>query len=192
MNSLSLIFRRKVAVFVITTTLITPTACNKNPDEDSWHDPPGEPIGSSATACQGYLDRTDIQALLGDPTSLVDSGGVTSNTSGSCGLYDTKQKRYTLRFDITTNSGLFDPELKRGRVRRGAVVQNEKAVAFPEEVGGNARALVRLPMLYVVVFLRQGPMTAERLTRLLAIAGKIAATVPAPFGTAKPTPTPTR
>jgi hypothetical protein len=191
-NFLLLTCRIKVAVFAIAAILIALTACDRNPDEDSWHDPPGEPIGSSVTACQGYLDRADIQALLGDPTSLVDSGGVTSNTSGSCGLYDTKQKRYTLRFDITTNSGLFEPELKRGRVRPGTIVENDKAAAFPEEVGGNARALVRLPMLYVVVFLRQGPMTAERLTRLLAIAGKIAATVPAPFGTAKPTPTPTR
>jgi uncharacterized protein (DUF3820 family) len=177
---------------IFATILITLTACEKPPTKEDWYVPPGDPIGASATACNGLLARADIQTLLGDPSTLIDSGGITSDTSGSCGLYDPRQAKYIFRFDITTDTFMFDPELKDGLVRPGAIIQNKKAVAFPERTGGNARALVRLPRRYVVVFLRQGPMTAERLTRLLAIASKIAATVPAPFGTAKPTPTPTR
>jgi hypothetical protein len=179
-------------VLALTTLMALVVSCTSKEESTDRPTVEGKPIGASSKACQGYLDRTDIQALLGDPTDFIQTERLYSKTFASCGIYDTRQKRYTLRFDISPNTGLFGPELKRGRVRPGAIVENDKAVAFPEEVGGNARALVRLPMLYVVVFLRQGPMTAERLTRLLAIAGKIAATVPAPFGTAKPTPTSTR
>jgi hypothetical protein len=182
------------AWLTVATILLTVTACDAKPETDILDSVPGRPIGSGTTACKGYLARADVKELLGDPNDLIDSGGITSSTFGSCGLYDPKQNRYTLRFDVANRNigGEFDQQMKEGQARPGAIVQNKIAAAFPEPDGTEAKALILLPGTYVVVFLRQGPMTAERLTRLLAIAGKIAATVPAPFGTTKPTPTTTR
>jgi hypothetical protein len=151
--------------------------------------PDGKPIGASSTACGTYLNRSDLQALLGDPTRLVQTKMLETPMFGTCGLYDSKAREYILRLDVTTELAEFDRGMKNGRSRPSAVLRSANSAAFMEGVGSGARALVRLPKASVVVVLRQGPMTPERLNLLLDIAEKIAATVPAPFGTAKPTPT---
>jgi hypothetical protein len=164
-------------------------SCSSEKEPTSRFTPSGEPVGSSAKACGGYLDRSDLQAIFDDPTRLTQTKRLETLTLGSCGLYDPSEKRYVLTFDITPDRVEFDRELENDPPRPGAIFRGNNASAFNERVGGNARALVRLPRRYVVVYLRRGPMTPDRLNLLLDIAEKIAATVPAPFGTAKPTPT---
>jgi hypothetical protein len=185
---------RAAGVILILTAIIATSCTSSSNPKNNIIKPGGKPIGSSASACQGYLEREDIRSLVGDPTRFIQTERIYNDTFSTCGIYDPQQDRYILRFDVANRNvgGEFDQQMKEGQARPGAIVQNKIAAAFPEPDGTEAKALILLPGTYVVVFLRQGPMTAERLTRLLAIAGKIAATVPAPFGTAKPTPTPTR
>jgi hypothetical protein len=151
--------------------------------------PNGEPVGASSTACGRYLDLADLEMLFSDPAHLTQSNRLESPTFGTCGLYDPRQDRYVLTFDITPDTAMFDVQMKEERTRSGVIFRGPSAAVFPLVNGAESRALVRLPRRYVFVDLRQGPMTPERLNLLLDIAEKIAATVPAPFGTAKPTPT---
>jgi hypothetical protein len=178
-----------LAALIVASTTLLATSCTGSPKEPDRFLPPGVPIDDHATACEGYLDRAHIQALLGDPTTLTESSTMYSTSGGSCDLYIPKTHRYALGFKISHDNLLYDPQMKDGKKRPGAVIQDERAVAFLDENRTAARAIIRLPDAYVVVFLRQGPFSADRLRQILVIANKIAATVPAPFGTARPTPT---
>lgn len=161
------------------------TSCASNGEPENHPTPPGDPVGASSTACEGLLARADIQALLGDPTAFIDSSRIYNTGTGTCGLYNPRLGRYVLRVDITADLSLHDLSLRQAKDRPGAIVQDKNTVAFLDGDGVAARALVRLPNAYVVVFLRQGPFDPYRLTRALSIASKIAATVPKPFGTAE-------
>jgi hypothetical protein len=182
---------RRWAVVAILAVLVVVLSLRArfSEEEPDMAIPDGESIGASSTACGTYLKRSDLQALLGDPTSLVQTEMLETSIFGTCGLYDSKEGEYILRLDITTELIEFDRGMKNGRIRPSAVLRNANSAAFMEGAGSDARALVRLPRACVVVVLRRGPMTPDRLNLLLDIAEKIAATVPAPFGTAKPTPT---
>jgi hypothetical protein len=178
-----------LAALIVASTTLLATSCTGSPKEPDRFLPPGVPIDDHATACEGYLDRADIQALLGDPTTLTESSTMYSTSGGSCDLYNSRLKHYVIGFSITTDLTLYDPQMRDGRKRPGAIVQDRNSAAFLDGNGTGARALVRLPRRYVVVFLRQGPFSTDRLRQILVISNKIAATVPAPFGTARPTPT---
>jgi hypothetical protein len=176
-------------VLVITVAATFATACTSNDEPTRHATPRGSPVGAASTACEGYLERVDIQGLLGDPANFIQSANIFGSTTNTCRLYDPAAHRYVIQFNVTDNRSILDLQMREGQARPGAVIQSDNAAAFPDPDGSSARALVRLPRRYVVVFLRQGPITADRLRRILVIANKIAATVPAPFGTAEPTST---
>jgi hypothetical protein len=164
-------------------------SCSSKEDPAQRSTPNGKPIGTNVTACGEYLDRSDLRALFDDPAKLTQSERLETSTFGTCGLYDPSQDRYVLTFDIAMDMSLFNLQLEEGRRQSGAVIRSEASAAFTDLDGQAARALVRLPKRFIFVDLRQGPMTADRLNVLLDIAEKIAATVPAPVGTARATPT---
>jgi hypothetical protein len=178
--------RRLIAAPVVLVGCLLASSCTGGPDVPARVPPSGPTIGDHPTACKGYLERVDIQGLLGDPANFIQSANIFGSTTNTCRLYDPAAHRYVLQFNVTDSRSILDLQMREGQARPGAVIQSDNAAAFPDPDGSSARALVRLPRRYVVVFLRQGPITADRLSRILVIANKIAATVPAPFGTAEP------
>jgi hypothetical protein len=172
--------------FLIAISILASCASNKDPQ---FHPTPrGTAVGARSTACEGYLARSDIQALLGDPSLFTESSAFYRSGvgTGTCGLYDPSVDRYVLRFDISTDMALYNEQLEASRTVPGAISQNKRSAVIPDPNGLAALALVRLPKAYVVVYLRKGPFTPDRLSQVLDIASKVATAVPAPFGTSAP------
>jgi hypothetical protein len=172
-------FRRStmMAATSVVITWLFLVACS-GPEPTRPHDrpPPGQPVGTRTTACSGLLARVDLQALFDDPSSLVDTGFVDPEQVGDCRLYNVAQERYVLRVDIAAGSSDgYDLQAKEGRTYPGALVQ-ATGDAFPDPDGTTASAIIRTPLRYVVIILRQEPITPEKVRLILAMANRIAAT----------------
>jgi hypothetical protein len=160
-----------------TATLALLAACS-NPESERRHEPAprGQLIGTQTAACDGRLARSDLQALLGDPSSLIDTGFFDPEQVGDCRLFDAAQERWVLRVDIAAGSSSgYDMQATEGRTHSHAVVQAH-GDAFPDLDGITARAIVRTPLRYIVIVLRQKPITPEKVRLILAMANRIATT----------------
>jgi hypothetical protein len=142
--------------------------------------PPGDAVDQRSALCGEYVARDDLTYLLGDPTNLIETHLGNPQGRGNCRFFDGSQDRFVLKIEITSNDDPdFASQVKYSRTIPGAIVE-EDGVGSIDRDGRSARAIVRGPRYYVVIFLRQGPMNFDKVKRILQMANKFSAALPQP------------
>jgi hypothetical protein len=149
--------------------------------------PPGDAVGQRSALCENRVARDDLTYLFGDPTDLVESRTEYPDNTGNCWFFDGSQDRFVLKIEVTSNDDPdFTSQAKHSRTIPGAIVE-EDGVGSIDRDGTSARAIVRGSRYYVVIFLRQGPMTFDKVKRILHMADKFSAALPQPTSSPRAT-----
>ncbi|MGL5857614.1 MAG: hypothetical protein ACRC35_04270 [Angustibacter sp.] len=152
-------------------------------------EPDGTPVASAATVCDG-VPRSEVGALLGDPSDLYDKGlPVGGIDVVPCTLVNPDDGRWRLRIAVV--GGLVAdvrPEFEQAKRRPGALTGPDGAVAYPDNEG--ARGMAPLPRrdsyLQVLSRLDDNP-TPTQVRAALTIAHRVA-TTPALLNGTRSTP----
>jgi hypothetical protein len=142
--------------------------------------PPGELVGQRDRLCGKYLARDDLAYLFGESRDLIETRTEYLGITDSCWFFDVGQDRFTLKIDIASigDTG-FASQVKYMRTIPGAVVEKNGVGSIYSD-GKSAEAIVRGSRYYVVISLRQGSMSFDKVKRILQMANKFSAALPQP------------
>jgi hypothetical protein len=140
--------------------------------------PPGERVAQRPVLCGRYVERDDLKYLFGDPTNLVETRTEYSDSSGRCWFFDGKEDRFILKIEIASNDDpAFASQIRYSRTVPGALVEKNGVGSIYRD-GRNAAAIVRGSRYYVAIFLRQGPISFDKVRKILQMANKFSAALP--------------